>query len=381
MSRKNISEKDITLLENISSKFHFKDERDFIDITILLKQLKDKLPPRKIKKSLDTSFESDLFERNYGYISKYNDTNYFGVIRRKYEKRGITALFHHQENFLNAFLQRYPSPQDVNLPFWDWDLEILQHYLKLVYKKEFLDYILKKVLASAPKHTVNPFLSSSRDYINSKDFHIFIWYIIFIKRNNSKQFTHYIPIRFDYKESQTNSKALKFYEVNDHSKHGYVYHSNTIFLLLKKCIPKNATSENATSENAISENATSENATSEKCIPKNATSKKCIPKNATSEKYIFLINKSTYKEKYFKKEFLCLASDNIDLLQTKFVFIKSNDIQKIYQQNSCSDLKQFYKYFKQCQKKITYYKKYEIKDHTDNPLPPIRKILNTYFDN
>lgn len=36
MSRKNISEKDITLLENISSKFHFKDERDFIDITILL---------------------------------------------------------------------------------------------------------------------------------------------------------------------------------------------------------------------------------------------------------------------------------------------------------------------------------------------------------
>lgn len=341
MSRKNISEKDITLLENISSKFHFKDERDFIDITILLKQLKDKLPPRKIKKSLDTSFESDLFERNYRYISKYNDTNYFGVIRRKYEKRGITALFHHQENFLNAFLQRYPSPQDVNLPFWDWDLEILQHYLKLVYKKEFLDYVLKKVLASAPKHTVNPFLSSSRDYINSEDFHIFIWYIIFIKRNNSKQFTHYIPIRFDYKESQTNSKALKFYEVNDHSKHGYVYHSNTIFLLLKKCIPK----------------------------------------NATSEKYVFLINKSTYKEKYFKKEFLCLASDNIDLLQTKFVFIKSNDIQKIYQQNSCSDLKQFYKYFKQCQKKITYYKKYEIKDHTDNPLPPIRKILNTYFDN
>ena len=76
-----------------------------------------------------------------------------------------------------------------------------------------------------------------------------------------------------------------------------------------------------------------------------------------------------------------MASDNIDLLQTKFVFIKSNDIQKIYQQNSCHDLKQFYKYFKQCQKKITYYKKYEIKDHTDNPLPPIRKILNTYFDN
>ena len=376
MSRKNISEKDITLLKIISSEFNFKDDRDFIDITLLLKQLENKLPPRDIKKDLDSSFEINFYNRNQAYISKYSDTNYFGIIRRKYEKSGIIALFRHQEDFLNAFLHRYPSPQDVNLPFWDWDLEILQHYLKLIYNKKFPDYVLRKVLASVPQHTVNPFLSSSRDYINSENFRIFIWYIIFIKRNNSKQFTHYIPIRFDYKESQTNSKSLKFYEVNDHSKHGYMYHSNTIFSLLKKCIPKNATSENATSENA-----TSENATSEKCIPKNATSENATSENATSEKYVFLINKTTYKEKYFKKEFLCLASDNINLLQTKFVFIKSNDIQKIYQQNSCPDLKKFYKYFKQCQKKITYYKKHEIKDHTDNPLPPIREILNTYFDN
>ncbi len=337
MSSKNTLAKDIALLKCIYNEFDIKDDNTIIDIFCMIKQLDDKLPPRKIKELLPSAFNFDFYERNLSYIFKYDDTNYFGVIRRKYQKSGIISLFHHQEDFLNAFLKRYPSPQDVNLPFWNWNLQILQHYLKIIYKKGFSEYVLKKVLMSVPTHTTNPFLSSSRNLINSNEYHLFVWYICFIK--TEKKLNHYIPIRFDCENLETNYNSLKLYETNTElNTKRNKSNNNNIFLLLRRCLPKTDSPENC----------------------------------------VFLINKSIFKEKYFEQEFLRL--DNDFFLESKFVFITINDIKNLYKQNSCTYLHEFYKSFKQFKKNIVEYIKFDA-TIDNNPLQKIREIIKKYFNN
>lgn len=341
MNQKNFSENDLTLLKCFYNEFDIKDAKTKIDLFCMLKQLDDKLSPQKIKKLLLTAFDSEFYSTNKEYISKYNDTNYFGVIRRKCQKSGVTSIFHYQKDFLNAFLKRYPSPQDVNLPFWNWDLPILQHYLKLVYKKDFKNYILKKVLRATPTHDNNPFLSSCRTFINSNKYSPFVWYIRFTK--TGKFFNYYIPIRFDCKNLETNSNSLQLYKSYIKSEHipklDPVRATNNIFSLLQRCIPKTVSPENC----------------------------------------IFLIISSPLLEKYFKKEFLDLQ--NVSFLETKFVFISVYDIKTICLMSSCDYLKLFYEQFKPCRDNLSNCIKncqYSILNDTDY-IKKIRPILNKHF--
>ena len=91
MSRKNISEKDITLLKIISSEFNFKDDRDFIDITLLLKQLENNhynlINSLFTKKSLDTFYDTTYFK-----ASIYQLTNIIAPLETTPNKNTIKRL-------------------------------------------------------------------------------------------------------------------------------------------------------------------------------------------------------------------------------------------------------------------------------------------------
>lgn len=331
MKSKNISLKDIDVLKHVYTEFNIKDSETLVDLFCIIKQFDDNLHPKDIRKLFTIEFDSDFYKKNKDYISKYNDTNYFGIIRRKYEKKGIVSLFRHQIDFLDAFLQRYPTPQDVNLPFWNWNIEIIQHYIEIEYNRHFPEYFLKKALNSIPEYNTNPFFSSCRNYIYSKKFHPFVWNIKFIK--STKKYTHYIPIRFDCRNMETNSNSLKFYSVNTHDQ--IPQKIDNIFSLLRRCIPT----------------------------------------NISANECIFLIIKSNYKETYFTKEFLAL--NDTDLLKTKFVFISLRDIKTLYQTLSCSYLNDFYISYSPCHKSIKNY----VSSHSmdDNYIRGLQRCINLSF--
>lgn len=331
MKSKDISLKDICLLKEVYNDFNIKDSATIIDLFALIKYFDDNLSPRKVSELFVTEFDSDFFESNKNHINKYNNSNYLGTIRRKYKRSGIVSLFHHQLDFLDAFLQKYPSPQDVNLPFWNWNIKIIQHYIKLKYEKFFPEYVLKKVLSSIPEYKTNPFISSCRNYFNSNNFHFFVWDIKFIKSNKKSpnKYTEYIPIRFDYKNMETNQKTLKSYNVQSNNK------NDNIFLLLRRCIPSN---------------------------------------NKANE-CIFLIIKTNYKESYFLDEFLKL--DYNDFLATKYVFINLSDIKTMFNNLPVDDLEYFYNMFKPCHKSINNYIKLDLKN--GNHIKELRTIITSYF--
>ena len=127
-----------------------------IDIFCVLKR-EEGYMPRKIKKLLtdEASNKGWTDKEAKSRIKALNeDTNKFGVLNRKYQRSGVVSLFKNYDSFLKAFLKRFPSPQDVHLPFYAWDDEILSLYIKIVYEKKIALSTIQKALSSyhVPSH-------------------------------------------------------------------------------------------------------------------------------------------------------------------------------------------------------------------------------------
>lgn len=296
-----------------------------IDIFCVLKR-EEGYMPRKIKKLLTDEASNKGWtdkEAKSRIKSLKEDTNKFGVLNRKYQRSGVVSLFKNYDSFLKAFLKRFPSPQDVHLPFYAWDDEILSLYIKIVYEKKIALSTIQKALSSyhVPSHL--HFLTSSAN-LNSNNCHIFLWFIRFLKLEGTK-FSHILPLRFECKNDfSTNYKTLNLYPYDKFTS------ENNIYKFLERCVPKNINLKNT----------------------------------------IFLIVESETKVEYFKKVFLTTEY----IPKAHFVFFKPlKDMKKLASLSGCYELDVFLGLYKPIYKKIRKYLS-DIIPNTTNPATVIRDI-------
>lgn len=314
----------LNLLRLIYEEFTLTSE-EAIDIFCVLKR-EEGYMPQKIKKFLiDEAQKKDWTDKDATLRIKAlnQDTNKFGILNRKYQRSGIISLFKNYENFFKAFLKRFPSPQDVHLPFYTWDDEILSLYIKIVYKKTIALSTIQKALLSyyVPSHL--HFLTSSVN-INSNNCHIFLWFIRFLKLEGGK-FSHILPMRFECKNDfSTNHKTLDLYPYDKFTK------DDNIYKFLERCVPKNVNLENT----------------------------------------IFLIVENETKIEYFKKVFLTTEY----IPKAHFVFFKPlKDMKKLASLSGCYELDDFLVLYKPIYKKIRKYLS-DIIPNTTNPSTVISDI-------
>lgn len=296
----------LNLLRLIYEEFALTSE-EAIDIFCVLKREEGYMPQRIKELLTDEAKKKDWTnEKAIFRIKALNeDTNKFGILRRKYQRSGIVSLFKNYDSFLKAFLKRFPSPQDVHLPFYAWDDEILSHYIKIVYKKKIASSTIQKALLNynIPSHL--HFLTSSVN-LNSNNCHIFLWFIRFLKLEGTK-FSHILPMRFECKNDfSTNCKTLNLYPYDKFT------NDDNIYKFLERCVPKNINLENT----------------------------------------ILLILENETKMEYFRKIFLKYTY----IPKANFVFFKPlKDMKKLASFSGCYELNDFLILYKPIYKKIRKY--------------------------
>ena len=201
-------------------------------------QLLEGISTRKIKENLHQM--SNLTKEERERINKLEQKNYLSRLRTRLRKNP-TCIFK-KEDFLDLFLKKYPSPQFANLPFINWDAEILKHFLEIAYKYETSDRRLKDALSRHPVMQTLPFLTISENKLNSDDTKTYLLILRFIKKENSKKFTHFVPINFNcqdldvkiYKEHKCN------FQSNNHKYNRIDIYNIAENYLSKSLNPKNA---------------------------------------------------------------------------------------------------------------------------------------------
>lgn len=112
----------------------------------------------------------NTYTEGQNYIKKYSSSDKIGQILRKIKRSDVLSLFSTKEEFLLAFLRYVISPQLVDLPFFNWDSDLLKKYLNLRFNFECQDRLIKKVLkqSGTKKISTPPFLGSCREYLLEK---------------------------------------------------------------------------------------------------------------------------------------------------------------------------------------------------------------------
>lgn len=150
------------------------------------------------------------------YIKKYLSSDKIGQILRKIKRSDVLSLFSTKEEFLLAFLRYIHSPQLVDLPFFNWDSDLLEKYLNLRFNFECQDRLIKKVLkqSGTTKISTPPFLGSCREYLFEKKKKIYFYFLSHrtIKNDHCSQLIKKIyAVWFDCLDSDYSSCFAELY--------------------------------------------------------------------------------------------------------------------------------------------------------------------------
>ena len=225
----------LDLLKNIYDNYNINRDDVIIDLLFIIKYLEaGEKRPKNFINLINKNYSQEFIQKNKDYLDSYIYKRYkFNHLVEKYKRSGIPSLFKLNSYFFKVFLENNPTPQNVNLPFYDWDSDILYHYLNIAFNSKIAYYAVENAVASLPPRQgiELPFLSCIKEYM-FKDYNIFLWYIPLLSLD--KKDDHYIPLRFDcIGDTGTNVEQLnasdKFYSVKN------PYYDR--FALLEKSIP------------------------------------------------------------------------------------------------------------------------------------------------
>lgn len=259
-------------------------------------QLLDGISTRRIKENLRQM--SNVTSAEQKRIKQLMKKNNLSRLRQR-SSVNPTSIFK-KEEFLELFLKKYPSPQYVNLPFADWDFEILKHYLEIVYRYETSDRRLKDILSKHPISQILPFLTISRDIFDSDKIETFLLYIRFIQENSNSKYTHFVPIKFDCLKNDVT--IYKEFKITSN------YEGINIFNIAENYLPKSTVNKNA----------------------------------------VFLILYTTKTMDLFRKNFL----EYPKLPKSTFIFIKYSELKKLALANQTTYIKYFFDWLNPWYKKI-----------------------------
>ncbi|WP_418620934.1 hypothetical protein [Sellimonas intestinalis] len=206
----------LQILKNIETAFSLTPIQK-IKLSCAIQLLESK-KPRQIKRYFsDMLLNPDLTPEEKNAIECFYHKNYLYRLKNRLLTYPVSIF--KKGDFLKLFLKRYPSPQYVRLPFIDWDIDILRHYLSLAYNYITSERRIKDALSSYSPNEELPFLTFSGDILLRPQINTFLFIDYLIKapvQSKSKDFTHFIPLRFDCKTSKSNK--LKAYRYADSKK-------------------------------------------------------------------------------------------------------------------------------------------------------------------
>lgn len=252
----------------------------------------------ELKKMLSPTKTEEINPIDEHIISYIENKDKFGALMRKL-KGNPAAVFRKKGDFLKAFLKFAPSPQDVRLPFSDWDYEILLHYLKIMFNTSIAERAVKETLYEHTKQNSLPFLGNCRKELSDKEENVFFYDIRFLKEKKSKKFTHFVPICFRCTDFEMNTIYFRDYNIET---------PDDIFYIMENCLPKGTAPQDT----------------------------------------IFLIQPSNFKRNLFRTCFLKRNS----LPKARYIFSTVKDLKKLAHTSSCEYLQDFYDWFSPLDKKL-----------------------------
>lgn len=309
--------KQLDLLKEMYYNYPISDEKNKIDIFIVMKRL-EMIMPKEIKELLIKEFPKDKISENVlQHRNEYiDDTNKMGILMRKYKKKNnekkseftinIISLFNTKKDFVKIFLKKNPSPQYVGLPFRKWNTRTLSHYFKLEYECKICNRTISDVLAAHFVPNDFPFLRVSNKYF-LENYTIYYCIVRILKLNNSKKYTHYLPIRFGITDT---------------------YSTNTLY-----CYDYKRDKSSSSFENNIFDDL-----------------ERCLPKGTSTTQTLFLLKHSKIREKFFED---CFLNSN-HLPKASYIFIESEDnLTELAKLNGCMELSEFYDVYTELKPRLT----------------------------
>lgn len=225
----------------IVSKFRIKDPYVQIKLKCVICYL-ERVKQKTIRSDLqDWKDNLDPSEQDYElkkhYLEHYIDSpNNLSYLKRHVMRKGVLGLYRKRDDFLIDFLNYAPTPQNVRLPFFLWDEEILGHYLSLGLGVDIKEETLKQALSihhmkSVFKNKNNlPVLSNCKQLFSSSINSYF--YIIFMLKNDTGKTNKYMALRLALLVTGNTEANCKIYD--------YVPNENIpdIYDTLERCLPK-----------------------------------------------------------------------------------------------------------------------------------------------